>query len=136
MPFPFPYSPVIRECSWKKMQIKKNQQFSRFYSQHSKLCLSVNLFVYSFIQSIHCIHYILWMHCAWYLTFLICSSAQLAHQNVQFVYCNSLMCAAIVYYLNLIYWQQVIFFKSLNLEQVTSKYLEWFYLCICFKLKI
>ena len=40
------------------------------------------------------------------------------------------MYAAIVYYLNLIYWQQVICFKSLNLEQVTSKYSEILYLCL------
>ena len=39
------------------------------------------------------------------------------------------MYAGIVYYLNLIYWQQVICFKSVNLEQVTSKYSEWLYLC-------
>ena len=40
------------------------------------------------------------------------------------------MYAAIVYYLNLIYWQQLICFKSLNLEQVTSKYSERLYLCL------
>ena len=31
------------------------------------------------------------------------------------------MYAVIVYYLNLIYWKEVICFKSLNLEQVISK---------------
>ena len=40
------------------------------------------------------------------------------------------MYAAIVQYLNLIYWQQVICFKSLNLEQVISKYSERLYLCL------
>ena len=30
------------------------QQFSRFYNQHSKLYLSVNLFLYSFILWFHC----------------------------------------------------------------------------------
>ena len=50
-------------------------------------------------------------------------------QNVQFVYCDSLMYAAIVYYLNLIYWLEVICFKSLNLEHVTSNYSERLYLC-------
>ena len=40
------------------------------------------------------------------------------------------MYVAIVYYLNLIYWQQLICFKSLNLEQVTSKYSERLYLCL------
>ena len=52
------------------------------------------------------------------------------HQNVQFVYCDSSMHAAIIYYLNLVYWQEVICFKSLNLEHVTSKYSERLYLCL------
>ena len=46
------------------------------------------------------------------------------------MYCNSLTYAGIVYYLNLIYWQQVTSFKSLNLEQITSKYSERLYLCL------
>ena len=45
------------------------QQFSRFYSQHLKFHLSVNLFVYSFIQWFNCGKlvniYILGIHCAW-----------------------------------------------------------------------
>ena len=39
------------------------------------------------------------------------------------------MYATIVYYLNLIYWQ-VICFKSLYLDQVTSKHSERLYLCL------
>ena len=39
------------------------------------------------------------------------------------------MYTAIVYYLNLISWQQVICFKSLNLEQV-NKYSGRLYLCL------
>ena len=46
------------------------------------------------------------------------------------LYSNNLMYAAIVYYLDLIYFQQVTCFKSLNLEQVTSKYSERLYLCL------
>ena len=49
--------------------------------------------------------------------------------NIQFVYRNSLMHAKIVYHLNLIYIE-VICFKSLHLEQVTSKYSERLYLCL------
>ena len=39
------------------------------------------------------------------------------------------MYAAIVYYLHLIYCQ-VLFFKLSYLEQVSSKYSEWLYLCL------
>ena len=60
------------------------QQLSRFYSQHSKLHLSVNLFVYSFIQWFHCGKLVsiytlntLWM-IIWCYIVLICPSAQLA----------------------------------------------------------
>ena len=39
------------------------------------------------------------------------------------------MHVAIVYYLNVIYWQ-VIFFKLLYLEQITLKYSERLFLCM------
>ena len=42
----------------------------------------------------------------------------------------TVMYASIVYYLNLIYWQQIICFKSLNFKQLTSKYSEKYYLCL------
>ena len=40
------------------------------------------------------------------------------------------MYAAIVHYSNLIYYQQVVCFKSPNLERVISKYSERLYLCL------
>ena len=44
MPSPFPYSPVVRECSWKKTQIEKkivlsNQQLVNIYENNNlRLC--------------------------------------------------------------------------------------------------